>query len=100
VVIIAVTMMMMRPSFRSCCTSAKDCRCSYNVLEQGSLILGKKSLRRLIKPAGKAEPIKVRLKLPKKLNLALPSLIFRSQNGQNAANIGGKRRSVPRDWFM
>jgi len=68
----------------------------------GALILGKKSLRSLIK-SGKAEPIKVRLKLPKKLNLALPSLIFKFQllqNGQNAANIGGRRRSVPRDWLM
>jgi hypothetical protein len=65
--------------------------------------LGKKSLRSLTKPAGKAESIKVRLKLPKKLNLALPSLICGFQllqNGQNAANIGGKRRSVPRDWLM
>jgi hypothetical protein len=69
VVIIAVTMMMMRPGFRSCCTSAKNCRRSYNVLEHGSLILGKKSLRSVIKPAVRAEPIKVRLKLPKKLNL-------------------------------
>jgi hypothetical protein len=54
--------------------------------------LGKKSLRSLTKPAGKAESIKVRLKLPKKLNLALPSLICGFQllqNGQNAANIGG-----------
>jgi hypothetical protein len=68
-VIIAVTMVMMRPGFRSCCTSAKDCRCSYNVLEHGSLILGKKSLRSVIKSAGKAQPIEVRLKLPKKLNL-------------------------------
>jgi hypothetical protein len=75
---------MMRPGFRSCCTSAKDCRRSYNVLEHGSLILGKKSLRSVIKPGGKAEPIKVRLKLPKKLNLALPSLIFGFQLLQTA----------------
>jgi hypothetical protein len=57
-VIIAVTMVMMRPSFRSCFTSAKDCRCSYNVLEHGSLILGKKLLRSLIKPAERRSRLK------------------------------------------
>jgi hypothetical protein len=35
----------------------------------GASFWERKSLRSVIKPAGKAEPIKVRLKLPKKLNL-------------------------------
>jgi hypothetical protein len=87
-VIIAVTMVMMRPGFRSCCTSAKDRRCSYMFWNMGAPFWEKKSPRSVLKTAGKAAPIKVRLKLPKKLNLKLDFRVSTAPNGRNA----GKHR--------
>jgi hypothetical protein len=54
-------------------------------------MLGKKSLRSVIKPAGKADPIKVRLKLPKRLSLHFQASDFQVSTAPKRPKCGKRR---------